>query len=104
MHVAIRGRKAAFAHHNGDLVQRFGQRSPEVPIILSAAHIGPRIALDRMVQIRKLQRIAQEKHRRVIADQIPIAFVSVELHRKAADIALRVRGAALAGHRSEARE
>ena len=42
-----------------------------------------------------------KEHRRVVADHIPVAFGGVEPQRVAADVALGVGGAALAGHRGE---
>jgi hypothetical protein len=56
------------------------------------------------VQIGKAQWVAKEEDGRVVADNVPVAFLSIELQRKAADVALSVRGTALAGHRREARE
>ena len=51
-----------------------------------------------------LQRVAHEEHRRVVADEVPVAFLGVELDGEAADVALGVGRAALAGHRREAHE
>jgi len=48
-----------------------------------------------MIQIRKLQRIAHKKYRRVVADQVPIALLGIKLQHKAANIALGVGRAAL---------
>ena len=104
VHVAVGGRNAAVAHDDGDLVQRFGQRGPEVPVVLRAAQVGARVALDRVVEVGELERIAQEEHRRVVADQVPVAFLGVELDREAADVALGVGRAAFAGDGGEAGE
>jgi hypothetical protein len=57
-----------------------------------------------MIEIRELERIAQEEHRRVVANQVPVAFLGVELQCKAANVALGIGRAALASHRGEARE
>ena len=104
VHVAVGWRDAAVAHDDGDLVQRLGQRGPEVPVVLGAAHVGARVALDGVVEVGELERIAQEEDRRVVAHQIPVALLGVELHGEAADVALGVGGAALAGHGGEADE
>ena len=48
--------------------------------------------------------IAQEEDRRVVAHQIPVALLGIELHGKAPDVPLGVGGAALAGHRGKAEE
>src|ERR1700722_13376202 len=54
--------------------------------------------------LRSEERIAEEEHRRVVPDDVPIAFFGVELQRGAAYVALRVRGAALTGNGGEAHE
>ena len=104
MHVAVGLRDAAVAHDDGDLVQRLGQVGPEVPVVLGAAQVRARVALDRVVEVGELQRVAEEEHRRVVADEVPVAFLGVELQREAADVALGVGRAALAGDGGEAGE
>ncbi len=52
----------------------------------------------------KAQRVAQKKDRRVVAHQVPVALLGIELDGRAANVALGVGGAALAGHRREAQE
>ena len=83
-------------------MQGFRQRDPKVPIVLRAPQIGAWVALDRVIKVWKFEWIAQKKHRRVVADQIPVAFLGVELDGKAANITLGIGGAALAGHGGEA--
>jgi len=46
----------------------------------------------------------KKKHRGVVADDVPVAFLSIELQREAADVAFGVGGAAFAGYRREAGE
>ncbi len=94
---------AAIAHHDGDLVQRLRQQRPEIPVAVGAAQVGARVALDGVIEVGELERVAQEEHRRVVADQVPVALFRIELHREAADVALGVGRAALAGDRREAR-
>lgn len=53
MHVPEARRNTAFAHHDRDLVQRFREQSLEVPVALRAAQPGPRVALDRVAQVRE---------------------------------------------------
>ena len=91
-------------HDDRHLVQRLGQQRPEVPVVVGAAQAGARVALDRVVEVGEAQRIAEEEHRRVVADDVPVAFLGVELHREAADVALGVGRAALAGDGREAHE
>ena len=104
MHVPVRGRDAAIAHDHGDLVQGLGQQGPEVPVVRGAVHVGARVALDHMVQVGELERITQEKDRRVVAHHVPVALVRVEFDGKTADVALRVRRAAFTGHGGKADE
>ena len=94
----------AVAHRDRDLVQRLGQRGPEVPVVARAAQVGARVALHGVVEVRELERVAQEEDRRVVADEVPVSFLGVELDREAADVALGVGCAALAGHGGEAHE
>ncbi len=57
-----------------------------------------------MIEIGELERIAQKEDGGVVAHQIPIAFFRVELDGEAADVALGVGRAALAGDGGEARK
>ncbi len=104
VHVAERGGYAARRHGNRHLMQRLGQQRPEVPVVVDAANARARIALYGMVQIGKLQRVAHEEYRSIVAHQIPVALVGVVLHREAADVALGVGRTPLAGHRRETHE
>ena len=45
--------------------------------------------------------VPDEEDGRVVADQVPVALLGVELHRKAPGVPRRVRGAALAAHSAE---
>ena len=81
-----------------------GSKRPEIPVVVGAAQAGARIALDRVVEVREAQRVAEEEHRRVVADDVPVAFLGIELQRGAADVAFRVRRAALTGDGGEAHE
>ncbi len=57
-----------------------------------------------MVEVREAQRITEEEDRRVVADDVPIAFLGIELDGEAADVALGIGRAALARDRREADE
>src|SRR3981189_2333292 len=72
--------------------------------VVPAAQRGGWVGLDRGVQVREPQRSAEEEHRRVIADDVPVALLGIELEGGAADVAFRIGRAALAGHGREARE
>src|SRR5260370_35303978 len=57
-----------------------------------------------MVEVREPQRVAEEEDRRVVADDVPVALLGIELEGGAADVAFRIGRAALAGDGREARE
>src|SRR5690606_33742101 len=42
VHMAHSTRDATLAHHDSNLVQRFGKGSPEIPVILRAPKVGTR--------------------------------------------------------------
>ena len=65
---------------------------------MRVAQVRLRVALYRMVQVRKLKRIPDKEHRRVITNEVPVALLRVELHGKSADIALRIGSTALPSH------
>src|SRR5580704_2655489 len=48
-----------------------GQQRPEIPVVVGAAQSRARVALDRVVEVGEAQRIAEEEHRRVVADDVP---------------------------------
>jgi len=79
VHVAEALRDAAIGHHDGDLVQRLRQQRPEIPVIVRAAKPRARVALDRVIEVREPQWIAEEEHRRVVADDVPVTLLGIEL-------------------------
>ena len=44
VHVSVTIWQSAVAHYDGNLMQRFRQQSPEIPVILGASHISFRIS------------------------------------------------------------
>ena len=70
----------------------------------SLRYLVVRLWLDRMNQIGKLYRVLNKEDRHIVAHQVPIAFVGVELDSEAAHITRGVFGAALTGHGREADE
>jgi hypothetical protein len=75
MHMAERLRDSAITHDNGDPVQRLRKVRPEIPVAVRAPHARPRITFDRVVEIRELERIAQEEDRGVVTHKVPVALV-----------------------------
>jgi hypothetical protein len=55
-------------------------------------------------EVRELHRVAHPEHRRVVADEVVVAFFGVELDGDAAQVAVRVRVALVGGHDREAQE
>ncbi len=96
VHVPIAVRRAAIGEKNRDLVKRFGRERPEVPHHRGRLEVGLRIALLSMNEVAELQRIANEKHRGVVADYVPVAFFGVELERKPPGVPFGVGRAFLA--------
>ena len=102
MHVAEGEGDAAIAHGDGHLVQSLRKRAPEVPVVSSAAHACPWVALYGMVQVGKQERISYEEYRGVVSYQIPVPFLRVELDCKAANVPLGICRAPLTGYGGEA--
>lgn len=63
-----------------------------------------RLGFHRVDEVGELDRVLDEEHRHVVADQVEVAFVGVELHREAAHVAHRIGGAARPLHGGEAHE
>jgi hypothetical protein len=55
-------------------------------------------------EVGELDGVLDEEHRDVVADEIPVALLGVELDREAAHVAGRVDAARAAGHGGEAGE
>src|ERR1700726_5182972 len=95
---------SAVGHDDGDLMECLWKKSPEVPVILSAAKTGAGVALNSVVEVREAQGIAEEKDWSIVSDDVPISPLGVELESKPADIALRIGCPAFPGDRRKARE
>ena len=103
-----RARNAAVAHRPQHHVQGFGGQRDEIPerVVragrLREAAIG--FHLHRMDEVREFHRVLDGEHRQVVADQVEIAFLGVELDREAAHIAWRIHAAGAARHSGESAE
>ena len=108
LHHAVAAWNRAVRHQPHEHVRGLGHQRDEVPEGVVGAgrlrHLVMRLGLDRVDQIRELDRVLDEEDRHVVADQVPVAFVGVELDREAAHVARRVLGAAFARHGGEAHE
>ena len=90
-------RMQAFRHQRHEIPERVMRRGG-----LRIAAI--RLHLDRVDQVGKLDGILNKEHRDIVADEIPIALIGIELDRKAPHVARRVDRARTACHRRETRE
>ena len=85
-----------------------GHQRHEIPErVVCAGRLWHRVVglgLQGVHEVRELHRVLNEEDGDVVADEVPVAFVRVELHREAPGVAHRVGRAAFAGHRREARE
>ena len=94
LHGAIAARDGAIRHgphqHVSDLRHQRRKVPERVVRRPGLRHREVRLGLGRMHEIGKLHRVLDEEDRDVVADEIPVAFVRVELHGKATDIPGRI--------------
>jgi hypothetical protein len=100
LHGAVAARDGAVGHRPHQHVGDFGHQRGKVPerVVCGSRlrHGEVRLGLGGMDQVRKLHRVLNEEDRNVVAHQIPVAFVRVELHGEAAHISCGVGRAAFA--------
>ena len=108
LHHAKAARQGAVRHDPHQHVRRLRHQRDEVPEGVVRAgglrHAVVRLGLDGVDQVGKLDRVLDEEHRNVVADDVPVAFVGVELDREAAHVARQIGRAPLAGDGREADE
>jgi len=63
-----------------------------------------RLGFHRVDEVGKLDRVLNEEHRHVVADQVEVAFVGEEFHRETAHVTHGIAGAAWSLHRGKAHE
>ena len=88
----------SIAHQNHHLMKSFGTKTPKIPCCRGTAQVRFRISFLRMNEIGKLERIANKKHRRVVAHQIPVALIGIKFHSKTPHISFRIGSSALTGN------
>jgi len=107
-HHAEGARERAVGHGPREHVHRLGHERYEVPerVVrgrgLREAAIG--LHLDRVHQVRELHRVLDEEHGDVVADEVEVTLLGVELHGEAAHVARQIDGARAAGDGREAHE
>ena len=105
---AQRARQGAVGHDPHHHVHRLRRQRDVVPEgvmragRLREAAVG--LHLHRVDQVGELDRILDEEHRQVVAYQVPVALLAVELDGKATHVARRVDRASAPGHRRDACE
>ena len=107
-HEPQRPRDSPVGHGPHDHVHGLWAQGDEVPEVvvrrLGLREAAVRGRLGRMDQVGELDGVLDEEDRDVVAHQVPVAFLGVELHRKAPHVAGQVRRALGAGHGGEPHE
>ena len=107
-HEAERARDGAVRHDPHDHVHALGRERDEIPeIVVRRLRLRERavgLGLDRVDEVGKLDGVLDEEHRDVVADEVPVAFLGVELDGKAAHVAREVERSFAAGDGREANE
>src|SRR5256885_1142978 len=80
------GRDAAVAHQPGHLVRGLGGVGPEVPDVVRLLTARERVPLLGVDEVGELDRVLDEEHRGVVADEVVVALLGVELHRETARV------------------
>ena len=103
-----RPRDGAVAHRPHHHMQGFRGQRDEIPerVVrarrLREAAVG--FHLHGVDEVRELHRVLDDEHRQVVADQVEVAFLCVELDREATHIARRVHAARATGDGGEPAE
>jgi len=74
VHLPLGARQAALAHQIGDLVRALRIVGPEIPLHVIVAQTAVRQTLLAANEVGKLHRVAHEEYRRVVADEVVVAF------------------------------
>ena len=108
LHRPIAARDGAIGHRPHQHVGDLGHQRRKVPERVvrrrRLRHGEVRLGLGGVHEVGKLHRVLDEEDRDVVADEIPVAFIRVELHREATHVPRRVGRAALAEDGREADE
>ena len=108
LHHPEAARDGAVGHHPHDHVHGLGHQRDEVPegVVRGGGlrDLVVRLRLDRVDEVRELDRVLDEEDRDVVADEVEVALLGVELHREAAHVAREVGRAPGARDGREAHE
>lgn len=108
LHAAQAFRDRPVGHRPDHHVRRFRHQRDEVPERVVGRAAGRnfivRLGFHRVDKVGELDRVLDEEHWHVVADQIEVALVSEELHRETAHVAHGVTGTAWPLHRGKTHE
>src|SRR5690606_36731341 len=98
VHMTVRGRDTAIGHQDRHLMQGLRVICPELKGRCRVRQVGARVFLLRVDKVRELDRIIQEKYRRIVAYDVVIPLPGVELHSKTTGITCIIARILSAGH------
>ena len=108
LNVAQRARDGAVRHRPHQHVHALGHQRDEIPEVVvrggGLRESAVRLHLHGMHEVGELHRVLDEEHRDVVADEVEVAFLGIELHGESAHVARRVDRTRAARHRREADE
>ena len=102
LHVAEARRDPPRAEQDRQDVHRLGRLAHEVEDAVGVLAEGHRVWLQGVDDVGELDGVADEEDGEVVADQIPVAVLGVELHREAARVTSDLLRVAAADHGREA--
>eukprot|EP00968_Pinguiococcus_pyrenoidosus_P000647 scaffold40_cov305-Pinguiococcus_pyrenoidosus.AAC.18 len=98
IHVAIAVGRAAVGEQERHLVRGLRAQRDEVPEGIRVLQMRARVALLRVNEAGEEDGVSDEEDGRVVAHEVPVAFLRVELHGVASRVPRRIRRAGLAAH------
>ncbi len=104
VHVPVAGRDAPVAEEPGEHVGGFGGMGEEVPHVVRLLVVGERVGLLRVDEVGELERVTDEEDGGVVAGQVVVAVLGVELQGEAPGVPDGIGRSASPGHRGEAQE
>lgn len=96
MSVAIGG--SSIGEKNGNLMNRLGNQTEEVPEHIGAFKVGLRVSLLSVDEVGEFDGISDEEDRGVVTSHIPVTLLSVEFAGESSGISLSIGGALLSSH------
>ena len=108
LHEPERPRDRPVGHHPHEHVGRLGHEGDEVPEVvvrgLSLREAAVGLLLRSMDEVGEFDRVLDEEHGNVVADEIPVPRLGIELHGEAPDVTRQIGGTLVPGDGREADE